>query len=338
LKKVLIKKAEDKQISEVIRSGIKTLLSEDELKGYKSVFVKPNLVSDVPGYIKKGSNTDIRIIEAVLTFFSNYPEIKVYLGESETGTKVKGRRLDNALGFMGVSKLKEKYDFEIVNLTYDEKVEVPIEGGRLVKSLQLGRTFVESDLIINLPKMKTHKYSTITCAMKNMIGAIPDPLRVIYHKNVHKIIADINSIFFKKMLVIVDGLIGMEGQGPLSGDPVPMDLILFARNPYDADLAASKIMGFDLDEIEHLRLFKQQYCNYDLKGIEVIGEPFKENLYNFKRFRTNLFIKIEERCKQHPLVVKIMFNTWIQKNILYHFRKVFKKWRGDAYSCYLDKK
>ena len=192
---------------------------DDKLRAVSLVMIKPNLVSDVKEYVDNGSNTDTRLIEAVLKYLSAFP-CNVVIAESETGCKVKGRRLQRALDLMGVTPLKDKYDFEIVNLTYDDKVTVKPETPLLIKKIELGKASLDANLIINMPKPKTHKYATITCALKNMFGCIPDPLRVTYHKNSHKAVVDINSIFFDKTFLVLDGIRGIEEQDPLNSDEV----------------------------------------------------------------------------------------------------------------------
>jgi uncharacterized protein (DUF362 family) len=105
---------------EIISKGFELFQLSRKLQQASLVMIKPNLVSDVEEYISNGSNTDVNLIEAVLRFLSDF-KCRVVIAESETGSKVKGRRLQRALDFMGVTALKDKYKFDVVNLTYDVK-------------------------------------------------------------------------------------------------------------------------------------------------------------------------------------------------------------------------
>ena len=245
----------EEKIDDIVAKGFKAFGIDDKLKDNNLVMVKPNLVSDVKEYIENGCNTDIRIIESILKFLQNF-NAKVVIAESESGTRVKGRKLQRALDYMGVTALKEKYDFQIVNLTYDEQIPVVFENGLILKKLNMGKTSLDADLIINLPKLKTHKYATITCALKNMFGCIPDPLRVVYHRNIHKTIADINSLFIDKTFVVLDGIRCMEGQGPIWGNSIDMNLMGFCDDMLVNDCVCAEIMGFEPLEIKHIIYFR----------------------------------------------------------------------------------
>jgi len=271
------------KVFETVSKGFELFQLSQKLRQASLVIIKPNLVSDVEEYILNGSNTDTNLIEAVLNYLSNFP-CRVVIAESETGSQVKGRRLQRALDFMGVTALKSKYNFDVVNLTYDEKKTVELKKGLLLKKIELGKISLDADLIINMPKLKTHKYATVTCALKNMFGCIPDPLRVIYHKNIHEAIADINSIYFDKTFVVLDGIRGMEGQGPLFGNPVDMNIVGFCNDSLVNDLICAKIMGFDPKEIKHIELFKKHYYSGTADNIEIAGEIRAEDVRRKFRF------------------------------------------------------
>ncbi len=336
MNKASIYRFNEKKLDSTIDKGFSDFSIDDRLKKIKTVFIKPNLVTDVHEYIKNGANTDVRVIEAVIKHLSKFKNLKIYLGESDTGTKVKGRKLEIALKYMGVYDLQKKYKFDIINLTNDRQVKVKIPNAKFLKEVEMSETFMKCDMIINLPKIKTHKYSTITCALKNMFGSVPDPMRIIYHKDIHKTLADLNLLFYRKMFVVVDGIVGMEGAGPLYGEPVKLDLLMFSDNPLSSDIAASKIMKIDPNEVKHLVYFSDA-INRDLK-LEIIGDSKLEDFSkNFEKAHKTWFIFIEERLMQHKWIVKIIFNDWVRKNITYHFRNILKKLRGGSYSWYYKK-
>jgi len=326
---------DEKELDKIIAKGFGLFGLDKRLSKSKLVMIKPNLVTDVEEYIRNGANTDVRIIESVLKYLSKYG-CRVVIAESETGTNVKGRKLQRALDYMGVTNLKKKYNFDIVNLTYDVKKEVNFDG-LILKKIKMGKTSLDADLIINIPKLKTHKYATITCALKNMFGCIPDPLRVVYHRNIHKTLADLNSLFIDRTFVVLDGIKAMEGQGPLYGDPVDMNLIGFSDDMLVNDYVGARIMGFNPLEIKHISLFKDNYHNLSL-DVKMIGDfDISDVCRIFKPSKKNWFVKIEGQLMRNKFIVSILFSYFVKRHIIYHFRGVLKKVRGGSYSWYVEK-
>ncbi len=322
--------------SEIVERGFAELGLDRRLQGIRTVFIKPNLVTDVEEYIQQGANTDLRIIEAVLRYLGRFPNRRVVLGESETGTNVKGRRLERALQIMGVLELQKRYPFTICNLTRDQQVRVQIPGGQLIRSLSMGRTIMESDLIIDLPKIKTHKYATVTCALKNMFGVIPDPRRVIWHQDIHYAVSDINRLFQGKIIVVTDGLTAMEGAGPLFGSRVPLNVILVADDPVANDIVAARIMDIVPAKIKHLVLC-QAWSGVRPETIRLVGDTTIEAVRRpFAPARQNAFIWLEGRLMRQRWIVRILFNEWFQRNITFRFRGLLKRLRGGSYRWYLN--
>jgi uncharacterized protein (DUF362 family) len=331
MKEVSVYRFDERKLDSIIGQGFNDFKLDEKLRKIKSVFIKPNLVTDVPEYIKNGANTDVRVIESIIKHLSKFRNLKIYLGESDTGTNVKGRKIELALKYMGVYDLKKKYKFEIINLTQDNKITVTIPNGKFLKKVDMSKIFMDCDMIINIPKIKTHKYSTITCALKNMFGSIPDPMRIVYHANIHQTLADLNSVLYKKTFVVVDGIIGMEGAGPMYGKPVKLNILMFSDNPLASDIAACRVIGISPEEVKHVKYFSdatKQGFEINVKG--------ELPVHKFERAHKTWFIFIEEHLMQHRWLVKIIFNDWVRKNITYRFRGILKKLRGGSYSWYYN--
>ena len=324
------------KLNEIVAQGFSLFGIDKKIRKGALVMIKPNLVSDVAEYIANGCNTDVYLIEAVLKFLSQF-DADVVIAESETGSKVKGRRLQRSLDYMGVTALANRYKFRVVNLTHDEQKPVTFKDGLLLKQLMMGRTSLEADLIINMPKLKTHKYATITCALKNMFGCIPDPLRVVYHRDIHKTVADINSLFFDRTFVVLDGIRCMEGQGPIFGKGIDMNLVGFCDDMLVNDVVCAKIMGFDPQTVRHIQLFRRRYHDISLTNIEMIGQlQIEEVSRPFAPSRKNWFIRIEEQLMRNRYVVRVLFSEFFQQHITYHFRNLLKRLRGGSFSWYAD--
>jgi len=130
---------------------------------------------------------------------------------------------------------------------FEETVEVP--GTGVFKRFELGRPYMESDRIINLPKLKTHEMMTITCSVKNLFGAVAGPAKIAWHLK-----AGVDRELFARMLLeiyllrkpdlnIVDAVTAMEGDGPGNGDPRHAGLLLAGTNPVAVDVIAAEIAG-----------------------------------------------------------------------------------------------
>jgi len=343
VKRVRIEKLKGRDVAAVIAEGLDSFGLSQRLKGCRRVLIKPNLVSDVKEYILNGCNTDTGVIEGVLRYLRDY-NLKVSLGESDNGPsgRLMGRNLKYALEYSGIYDLQERYDFRIVNLTYDKKALVKFSDSLFLKKIELARSLLDADLIFDLPKIKTHKYAKLTCSLKNMFGTIPDPFRIKYHPNIHAVIADLNSMFHSKTFVVVDGLIGMEGNGPIYGDPVNLDVLLFADYALAADVVAARIIGMAPEWILHLKLFREHYATdgkyrFDWDHITTFGNVTLEEVHRpFAHSELNWFLKIERILLPQPWFLKFIYSRFALIHIVYPFRNVIKRLRGGASNWYLD--
>jgi Uncharacterized conserved protein len=335
MKTVALYRFNETSLDSIVAKGFEDIGLAKRLDSCTSVFIKPNLVTDVEEYIRNGANTDTRLIEAVLRYLQGRG-LQIMLGEAETGTKVKGRRLEYALERMGVTRLAEKYHFEIVNLTNDIPTIVNVPHGKKLKQISLGRSIIDADIIINMPKLKTHKYALLTCALKNMFGTIPDPQRIIYHQVLDSVIAELNTIYLPKTFVLTDAISCMEGNGPLYGNPVSMGLLMFSDSMYCNDCAACKLMKLDENRVGYLAklhaLLPEHDQNYIIEGDVTFFEMAKQ----FALPKPSLFVIIERRLMHHRWIVGILFSDWFRRNITYHFRKPLAMMRGGSYSWYVD--
>ncbi|MHA1241205.1 MAG: DUF362 domain-containing protein, partial [Promethearchaeota archaeon] len=147
----------------------------------------------------------------------------------------------------------------------------------------------DADLIINIPKIKTHWQCTLTCCIKNMFGTVLLANKAKTHAQAAVLdrfcsaLADIYSVS-KPQLTVIDGYICMEGQGPSSGDAVKLDLILAGYDPVALDSIVCKIIGFDPSEVLYLAKAEQKKLgSTDLEKVEIIGETIKDVYRKFKR-------------------------------------------------------
>lgn len=126
----------------------------------------------------------------------------------------------------------------------------------------------------------------------------------------------------------------MEGEGPIYGHPVEMNILMFSDNPLVADIVASEIMGFTSAEVKHLVLFNEQYVGLEQIQVEITGEKIENVKRNFKVAKGNWFVKLENELMRHPVMVKILFSDFFRKNITYYLNPLLSRLRGGSYSWY----
>lgn len=171
---------------------------------------------------------------------------------------------------------------------FDATVEVM--GTGTFRRITLARAYWEADKVINLPKLKTHEMMTMTCAVKNLFGAVVGTEKAGWHlkagtsrEQFARLLLEI-YLLKKPALHIVDAIVAMEGNGPGSGDPIQMNVLLAGVNPVAVDLVAARLAGIPADLL-HLELeaVRMGLSGSRREDIEILGAPLEE--YEIKPFR-----------------------------------------------------
>jgi uncharacterized protein (DUF362 family)/Pyruvate/2-oxoacid:ferredoxin oxidoreductase delta subunit len=159
---------------------------------------------------------------------------------------------------------------------------VDLQGTGTFRSIRLARAYYEADKIINLPKLKTHEMMTMTCAVKNLFGAVIGVEKAGWHLKAGssrelfaKLLLEIYQLK-KPTLNIVDAVIAMEGNGPGSGDPIKLGILLAGVNPVAVDVIAGRLAGIPSDLLH----IEREAVNSGLPGaqirdIELHGTPLE---------------------------------------------------------------
>jgi len=152
--------------------------------------------------------------------------------------------------------------------------------GNIFKQLEIDQTVLEADVIINLPKFKTHSLTLLTLGVKNLFGCVPGPRKALWHlkagedrKTFAQILVDIYQVI-QPSLTILDGIVGMEGNGPNSGRSIPLGLILASRDSVSLDQIACDLVGISRESLLTNRVAIEQGLGKD--GIEVVGERVED--------------------------------------------------------------
>jgi uncharacterized protein (DUF362 family)/Pyruvate/2-oxoacid:ferredoxin oxidoreductase delta subunit len=164
---------------------------------------------------------------------------------------------------------------------FDNGVTVSHPGGVLIKQFTVARSVREADGLISLPKLKTHGFQHFTGAVKNQFGCVPGMLKPPYHARLPDpydfalMLADLNTLL-QPRLYVMDGIIGMEGNGPMSGHPIKLNVLLFSQDPVALDATACRIINVDPETVPTSGAGeKAGLGTYRAENIEIVGEALE---------------------------------------------------------------
>lgn len=246
-----------------------------EEKISKPVVIKVNFITDKTW--ETGATTDPVVVDALVKYFKPRAE-RVVVVESDASTT----NADKAALKTGILDLCRENQVEFINLSkVKDRVTVNVESPETLSKVVLPKLVLDG-YIVSAAKLKTHDQVGVTLGMKNMFGMLPEKAKFKYHfRSIQKVIVDINSVI-KPDLTVIDGFIAMEGRGPVSGNPVKMDLIIVGRDPVATDAVAATIMGFDPNSIYHIKRAAEKKIG-DMENVEVLGETIEGVKRQFKR-------------------------------------------------------
>lgn len=238
-------------IAGTIRSGFQELgVSAEEIKG-KRILLKPNLVEAHMGATH--INTHPFVIRGALEAFMAYGAAEVLVAEGAAHCRDSLALLERS----GLVEVLKEDRIRFVDLNYDEGYSVANAGGRSrLKALILPETLQKVDWIVSMAKMKTHHWAGVTLSMKNLYGVMPGsfygwPKNVLHWAGIHETILDIYATL-RPHLAIVDGIVGMEGDGPLMGTPRPAGVLVIGQNFPAVDATCARIMRINPYKVGYL--------------------------------------------------------------------------------------
>jgi len=238
--------------SQDIYGTMRRVLAEHKLpvRG-RRVVLKPNLVEFEPGSV---INTHPMLVHATLEAFR---ELGALVAIAEGPGHRRGTLdLAEAAGYFETIPGFEEI-FTDLNLDEVSRLRLPHPVSKL-DSLYLPHTVLASDLLVSMPKMKTHHWAGATLSMKNLFGIVPGgvygwPKNVLHWAGIPQSIADLHSLF-PNHFAIVDGIVGMDGNGPIQGRPKPAGVIVSGHDPVAVDATCCRIMQIEPARIEYLTL------------------------------------------------------------------------------------
>lgn len=246
---VAVVKVGSREIFEAVREAVDRIGGIGRfLSPGQSVILKPNYTGNVPE--DSGGVTSCAVLEAVICLVREAGAGAITILEG-CGTIALGTR--KIYENLGVDQLAKRHGVTLLDANLQPMCERRDDRFRELSQVSVTEQVYDGSLIINIPVMKTHPLVDVTVAMKNMNGLLsPYDKRHFHDLNLRRAIVDYHMVL-PSYLTIVDGLIGMEGMGPVEGMPVPMGLILAGSNPVAVDAVAARIMGFDPEAVVYLK-------------------------------------------------------------------------------------
>ncbi|HUY91760.1 MAG TPA: DUF362 domain-containing protein [Pirellulales bacterium] len=242
----------DGPIEQTIRDGLLACGLDPQRLAGRRVLLKVNLVE--PTRTAPHMTTHPAMILAAAEVFRRWGA-SVAVGEASGHV----RDTEMALVESGLAPVLDDARLEFVDLNYEDVAWVK-NAGRASKlaGFFFPRAAMEADLIVSMPKLKTHHWVGVTASLKNMYGVLPGvkygwPKNVLHHAGIPQTVFDINASL-PKTIAVVDAILCMEGDGPIMGSPKRMGLIVAGLNPTAVDATCARLIGLEPARVNYLEL------------------------------------------------------------------------------------
>ena len=268
-------------LREAIERGF-SLAPPPDVKGLR-VLLKPNFVEYSPD---RPVTTHVDLLAETVRAFRERGAAEVVIGEGPGHNP----DTDEVWFRSGLYQIADEVGARVVDLNVDDLVLTHLrtfpEGngfrGRALERVYLPKTLFDADVIVSMPKMKTHHWAGVTLGMKNLFGVVPS-VKYGWPKNILHVNGIVRSVVELAASVpvaytIVDGVEGMEGDGPIVGTLVRSSCLVFGRSVYGVDWVAARVMGLDPVKLPVMTLASAT-------GLGALGDPpiVGESVRRFER-------------------------------------------------------
>ena len=272
------------KVKSAINIGIDLLGGIDSfIKDGDKILLKPNLLASESA--EKSVTTHPIVFEAIISILQEKAKEKNIEKISYGDSPGIGKGISVAQK-SGISEVAERLKIEYAD--FDEPIGISFNEGIKEKSFTIAKPITEADTIISLPKLKSHALTVMTGAVKNQFGCIPGFRKAGYHLKLpdfddfSTMLLDLNKLISPK-LYIMDGITAMEGNGPRSGNPRKLNVLLLSSDAVALDYVASQIISFDYNSIPTIKMgFKLGFSNKE--NIEIVGDNIESvKVFDFKK-------------------------------------------------------
>ncbi len=280
-----------------------------------SVVVKPNLCTERAEMIPC-ANTSLSVLRAVCTVLKERTS-NVTVVESDGARYPAEAAFENT----GVYEMAAELGCKVLNLSKDTLLEVP--DARMA-GFGMSKTWMEADCFITLPVLKTHATTVFTGALKNQWGCIPRFDRILLHKHLHELIVEVNRLR-PVSLALMDGLVGMQGRGPINGYPIDLNVLLASRDPVALDATGMRLIGLDPLTSQHV-VHAHRIGLGELAAEQLaVDGPFAEVAKVVEPAVEDWAIKLMNRVSRSPFLTR---NLLLNDGIFYPIRRAVNAVRG----------
>jgi len=305
---VFLRRARSGDALSVVRELMEACSWRDLIAPGSRVAVKPNLCTERPEQIHT-ANTSSEVLRGVCTVLRERTDA-ITIVESD------GARYPAEAAFKnnGVYEIARDLGIRVQNLSKDELIEV--DDPRM-KGFGLAKTWLEADAAITLPVLKTHATTVFTGAIKNQWGCVPRYDRILLHKYLHELVSDLNKMR-PITFGLMDGIVGMQGRGPINGYPINLNVLLASRDPVALDATGMRLIGLDPYKSQHIvHGSRIGIGQIDTHKITVDG-PFDDLKTTAEPAVEDWAIKLMNQVAKSPFLTR---NVMLNDRIFYPVRK-----------------
>ncbi|HWE39087.1 MAG TPA: DUF362 domain-containing protein [Isosphaeraceae bacterium] len=279
---VIIARADsyERDLATILADGLAELGLQPSWARGQTILLKPNLVE--PSADAPHVTTHPAVVRAAAEVFRDWGAMEVLVADGPGHC----RDTDLVLERSALGPVLDDARLRFIDLNYDDTYPASNPLGLTgLRQLHLPETLRRVDRIVSLPKLKTHHWAGVTLSMKNLFGMMPGrvygwPKNVFHHRGIARSILDIVAAVAPD-LAIVDGIIGMEGDGPIMGTPRAAGVLVLGTNPPAVDATATRLMGFDPRRVEYLAMasgrlgpIAERHITQRGESIAALAQPF----------------------------------------------------------------
>jgi len=304
----IVRADEYDNIGDKLKKGIEAVGGLPNLENLR-VVIKTNLCSTKSS--ETGTTISVDIVRELIRIINEKTRGNCTISVVESDAE--RISANYAFSFLDYTSLeKEFHNVKLVNLSKDAKTRIVLNEGKAFDILEIPKTLLDMEYMISIAKLKTHVDQRMSCILKNQFGLVTKKQKSCFHPFLSEVIFDLNDLYTPD-LCIVDGIIGMEGFGPIDGTPKKANVIIVGTNPIATDIVASKVMGFKPKKIPHLK-FAMKASGYKEDSFNLVGDDIRsvETRFEFIRLRHYLLARFGLRIQKWSIYLS-NFGFFLQK-------------------------
>lgn len=300
----------DENLENLVTKAVHDIITSNKLSG-KRIFLKPNLTFITP---KSGVTTTIKLLDLITNALINL-NCKVVIGEGDAGAyawttkeSYKNHKID---------EICLKYNVEFIHLSDLDWKYLKYEDGKKYQIEVIDDFSSIADATISLPVIKTHAMTGISLALKNLWGMVPSPMRLLNHEHIDSHLPRLAE-YYNLVGGIYDGLVSLDGNGPMYGEPIPTNIILWSTNPIKGDIKITQMMGIDPSKVKHL-VSSAKFAGIKISDVKDTGPSYEIGSFNPIRTKLNL---LEYLTFKSSRLSKLVFTSKLSGIIYWMFNRL----------------